>query len=201
MRSIKMLGLAIVATLAFSALASASAFATYTVKSENKSGVLQSTSGVTELKDKGTTLQCEKSEANGTIKEGTGLSGVDLAEITSTTWGNGSEECTGPLGIKFKVTQEGTWDLNATGVEGGEVTGTVTNVKAALSGSLCSFKVSGEVNKGSYNNSTHKLTVDGNGLIVSGVSGCFGLVKNEDNSEFVAEYVVANPTGLEVTSP
>ena len=153
----------------------------------------------------GATLTCTSSAAGGTAANGTGLSGTDIATISSLSW----TSCTGPLGIAFTVTPTGLpWDLNATSYNAstGTTTGTLTGVEASISGTLCSAKFAGTTATtpatltGTYVNSTHTLTISGGNLHAYSVSGCLGLINNNNAATYSAAYVVS-PSTLKITSP
>jgi hypothetical protein len=151
----------------------------------------------------GTQLKCTKSNAAGTAPNGTGLSGTAIASISSVTW----TSCSGPAGITFTVTAQGLpWKLNAASYSGGVTTGTLTGVKAHISG-LCNADFQGPTAgstatlTGKYTNSTHTLTISGGNLKAYNVSGiCLGLINNGDSATYSANYVVS-PSTLQITSP
>ncbi|GAA1683840.1 hypothetical protein GCM10009765_36480 [Fodinicola feengrottensis] len=165
-------------------------------------GTLSGAAGTTTLTDGGVVLKCTSSTAGGTIANGTGLPGTNIAQITSITF----VHCTGPAGLTFTVTQSGVWALNAVNYASGVTQGTITNVTAALSGPGCAATVSGSV-AGTYTNSTAVLNVDptlnaalGTQLTVSGASGCFGLIHNGDHPTFSGAYTIT-PNTIAITSP
>jgi len=144
----------------------------------------------------GTTLTCKTSAAKGTAKSGSGLAGTGIASITSATF----TTCTGPLSLTFTVKTNATaskpWKLNAVSEKSGVVTGTLTGIKATLSGTDCSASVAGttasatgKVN-GTYTNSTGVLKVSGGNLHLWNVSGCLGLVNSGDASTFTGSYTI-----------
>lgn len=153
----------------------------------------------------GTQLTCTSSTAAGNSTRGTGLSGTNIARITSTTFSN----CTGPAGITFTVTHSGTWTLNAVSYSGGVTTGTITGISARLSGPLCSATVTGSVQARFTNSNfatppsaaTLQILTTGSTLRISSVSGCFGLIRNGDAATFSGTYRINNPIPLRVTSP
>jgi hypothetical protein len=136
----------------------------------------------------GTVLTCTTLNAAGTAKAGSGLSGTNIASITSVTF----KTCTGPLGLTFTVTTAHLpWELSAKSYNAatGVTRGIITGGHASLSGSGCSAVVDGTSATadngsiaGTYTNGTHKLktlTTGGN-LHIYDVSGCFGLIANGD---------------------
>ncbi|SEF57548.1 hypothetical protein SAMN05216223_101384 [Actinacidiphila yanglinensis] len=199
-------GAAIAAALTL-AISPASAAPTFTVSgSTGSGGAFTASASKPTLKDTttGTTLTCASSAATGTAPNATSVSGTGIAKINTTTFAT----CTGPAGITFTVTAlSQPWLLNAVSYASGVTTGTLTGVRASISG-LCNatFADSSGVNNGatlngSYNNSTHTLSISGGTLKAYSVSGlCLGLINNGDAANFTAAYVVT-PSTLSITSP
>ncbi|WP_335982679.1 hypothetical protein [Streptomyces sp. CA2R106] len=186
------------------AISPASAAGTWTVTG---GGAFTGTSTNTVLKDTatGTTLTCKTSTATGTAANTTGASGTGIASIASVAW----TSCSGPLGITFTVTADGTpWALNAVSYSGGVTTGTLTGVKAHISGLGCTATFAGASSTTAatldvtYTNSTHDLKVLGTGnLHAYNVSGtCLGLINSGDATTYSGDYTVS-PTTLQITSP
>jgi len=146
----------------------------------------------------GTTLTCKTSAANGTAKSGTKLSGTGLASISVATF----TTCTGPLSLTFKVKTNATakkpWKLNAVSYNSstGVTTGTLTGIKATLSGTDCTADVAGTTASatgtvdGTYTNSTGVLAISGGNLHIWNVSGCLSLIKTGDASSFIGNYTI-----------
>ncbi|MFC8449203.1 hypothetical protein [Kitasatospora sp. NPDC057223] len=153
----------------------------------------------------GTKLTCTSSAAAGNIAVGSGLSGVAIATITSVSWAS----CSGPLGITFTVTPQGLpWTLNALSYNAatGTTTGTLTGVKAHISGAGCTADFYGPTSTtaatltGTYTNSNSTLTLSGGDLHAYNVSGtCLGLINNGDAATYNAGYALAAPQAI--TSP
>jgi hypothetical protein len=148
-----------------------------------------------------TVLTCTTSTAGGTAKKGSGLAGAKIAKITSSTFSN----CTGPAGLSFTVMTSASaktpWHLNATSYNAstGVTTGTITSISATLSGPDCSALVDGTSStgntgkvKGTYTNSSGDLKISktGGNLHIYNVSGCLGLIKDGDASEFNGTYAI-----------
>jgi hypothetical protein len=207
--------LAGLAAVALVCAAQASAVTTWTVKAGSAAagttvaitGKTIGTSPQIHFKDvtSGQTLTCASGTAPGTTKVGTGLSGTGIGHINGpkTKWNT----CTGPAGLTFVVTGINTWNLNAGTYTAPVTHGSITNVKATVVDSgVCSFTVTGKVAV-SYSNSTHVLTVPGTTatLTVSGVSGCLGIINNNDKASFKGAYkLTANTTAnnpITITSP
>jgi hypothetical protein len=198
---------AVAATVGLAA-SPASAAGTWTVSGSTGSGgafTASATKPVLKDANTGTTLTCASSAATGTAPNGTGLSGTNIAAINTVTFAS----CTGPAGISFTVASQSLpWHLNAVSYSGGVTTGTLTGVRAKLTG-LCNatFAAPSGVNNGatltgSYNNATHTLSISGaSALKAYSVSGiCVGLINNNDLASFTAAYVVS-PSTLKITSP
>jgi len=163
------------------------------------------TAGTTLLTDTttGTQLTCSSSTAAGNGRYGPSQAGAGIARITNTTFSN----CSGPLGISFTVTHAGTWLLNAVTPGAGTVDGTITNISARLSGPLCSATVTGSVPARFFNSTPttrarlQVLPTNPGTLTISGVSGCFGLIRSGDRANFSGTYTINTPTQLVITSP
>ncbi len=149
------------------------------------------------LVDGSSTLKCTGGTGKVTIANGSGQSGTDLAQLSSVTFSG----CTGPLSITFTVSPVGTWELNAASSSGGTTTGTISNVKANLSGTLCTATVAGTVDA-SYSNSTGTLTVspDGNLLTVTSAS-CLGVLKAGDVVKYNGADKLNNTPYIQISSP
>lgn len=193
MKRMGIIWMSLIAVFAFSAIAASGASADWKVSTAGKAGTWSATSGETNLEDGTTSLECKESTASGTVKEGLVLTN-DVGDITSTTWNKGEETCLGPLSIKFKVVQEGKWLFLAESDENGGdlIRGTIETIKAKISGTLCSFLVTGSV-PALYHNAIQTLLINkalGTGLTISEVSGCFSLIKNGDKPFFNGTYKV-----------
>jgi len=133
---------------------------------------------------------------HGPVLPGPGQLGTDLISFTSVTF-------TG-FGGGFTVTTSASprtpWMFNAVSYQSGVVSGTVTGIRATLSGPSCSATVDGTSDTGSngqvnvtYTNSTgtiQVLTAGGN-LHIYDVSGCTGLLSNGDPVTFSASYTIS----------
>ncbi|MFJ8045290.1 hypothetical protein ACIRBX_32775 [Kitasatospora sp. NPDC096147] len=152
----------------------------------------------------GTKLTCTSSSAAGTLATSS-ATGVGISSITSVSWAS----CSGPLGITFSVTPVGLpWSLNAVSYNAGTgvTTGTLTGVKAHISGAGCTADFAGPTSTtpatltGTYSNSTKTLTISGGDLHAYGVSGsCLGLLNNNDPAVYNAAYVLSG--SQVITSP
>lgn len=196
-------GSAIAAALVLAA-APANAAGTWTVSG---GGTFTGTSTNSILTDNntGTQLKCTSSTANGTAANGTGLSGTGIGSISSVTWST----CTGPLNITFAVTAQNLpWALNAVSYAAPVTTGTLTGVKAHISGTGCTADFGGATSGSAatldvkYNNTTHVLSILGTGnLHAWNVSGlCLGLINSGDATAYKGDYTLS-PATLSITSP
>jgi hypothetical protein len=173
---------------------SATARMTWTIK---PGGPVVGTAGKTTLRDTktGTTLTCASSATKAKLKSGSGLTNP-LGKITSVTFSN----CSGPGGLVFtaKTSASSTnpWPLSGSSFHSGVTKGTISNIKATISGSGCSAKVAGTSASspgkvtGTYSNSSGKLKVSGGNLHIWDVNGCFGLIHNGDPSAFSGAYKI-----------
>jgi hypothetical protein len=192
------------------ATAMATTATTWTIK---PGGAVTGTAGTTTLKDTktGTVLKCTSSATKATLKKGSGQTNP-LGKITSVTFkGPGPNgECTGPGGLFFKATTSAStthpWNLNASSFSGGVTHGSITGIKASLSGNGCTATVAGTSATttgkvtGTYTNSTHILKVSGGNLHIWNVSsGCLGLINSGDPSSFVGSYKIS--PAQTITSP
>lgn len=200
------LGITLLATAAAAAMVSLSAgpafagpgvaAATWTV---SPGGSVSGTAGTTTLQDSttGITLTCTSSQANGSLKSGSGLANP-LGKITSLTFNT----CTGPLGISFSASVTGPFPLKGTAYSAstGTATGKIAKIHGAISGPLCSAVVDGTsatANNGAvkfhYTNSTGALQVltTGGNLHIYNVNGCFGLINSGDTATFGGTYAIS----------
>ncbi|GAA4481368.1 hypothetical protein GCM10023191_000150 [Actinoallomurus oryzae] len=143
-----------------------------------------------------TQLTCTTSSGTGDAVYGSGQSGDDLANVDDLSFGN----CSGPAGITFTVQSSGfAWALNADSYDGVDTTtGSISGVTAHLSGPLCSADVAGSVPM-TYSNDGTLSATGGSGLTITNVSGCLGLIKNNDTAGFVGSYAV--DPAVTITSP
>jgi hypothetical protein len=194
------------AALAIGFGTSSSFAATATTWSVSPGGPISGTAGTTVLKDTttGTTLTCTSSALTGSLKKGSGLAGKGLGTVTSVAFNN----CT--VAGQTLSLSSGTvaWKLNAVSYASGVTHGTISGIHLAISSSVCSAIIdgtgatahNGKV-KVTYTNSTHKLKVlagTGN-LHVYNVSGCLGLINNNDAGSISSSYLVS--PAQTITSP
>jgi hypothetical protein len=159
MKSRLVRGLALVGGIAAAgALTAASAFAhpaPFTLSAGSASSgtvvAVTGTSGIITFRDTttGINLSCTSVVAHGTGTVTSTSSGVAMAQINgSTAVFNG---CTGPAGLKFAVTGNGTWDVNITDSTAGVSTGTISNIRAhvvSTAGPTCAFDVGSSTSTG-----------------------------------------------------
>jgi hypothetical protein len=187
-----------IAALAIGAGTATAVATTATTWSISPGGAVTGSAGKTTLKDKntGTVLTCASSATKATLKKGSGLTNP-LGKITSVTFSN----CSGPGGLSFTATTSASkthpWKLNGSTYSSGVTHGSITGVKASISGSGCTATVAGKTAStpgkviGVYSNSTHVLTAKGGNLHIWNVSsGCLGLIKSGDASTFVGHYKI-----------
>jgi hypothetical protein len=146
-------------------------------------------SGSGQVKDAttGTIAKCTSIKMSGTLKSGTGLSGTKLGSITTAAFTG----CTIAT-VAITVTTNGLpWRLNATSFNAttGVTTGNISGIDLVATAPGCSATLDGTAagaNNGrtriTYTNSTGKIKLLGSGgnLHSYAVSGCFGLVNNND---------------------
>jgi hypothetical protein len=187
--------------------------ATWTVK---PGGSYTATTTKTVLTDSktGAALTCVStstspaSKASGTLKSGSGLSNP-LGTVAAASFNN----CSGPAGLKFKVTTSHLpWHVNGTSYSSGTATGNISGIHAVLTGTnnTCKATVDGTgatANNGKvtikHTNGTagNKLTFTGGGnLHTYNVSaGCLGAINSGDAVSFKATYTLNK--AQTITSP
>jgi hypothetical protein len=181
-------------TLGVSTTAAMATTATWTIK---PGGAITGSATNPTLKDTktGTTLKCKTSATKATLKKGSGQTNP-IGKITSVTFSS----CTGPDGLVFTATTTAStsnpYPLTATSYKSGVTKGTITNIKATLSGTGCSATVAGTSASsagkvtGTFTNSTDVLKTSGGNLHVYNVNGCFGLISSGDATSYSASYKI-----------
>ncbi|HEX6355223.1 hypothetical protein [Actinophytocola sp.] len=155
-----------------------------------------------EVQESGIQLSCASSTADGTAQSGTGLSNP-LATIPETP-GIVFNECSGPFGLTFEVTQVGDWSLNGGSYDAatGVTTGTIDGIEAGIVGPGCEATVTGSVNV-TYTNGTATLAVLPDFTLevtfVDPANNCLGLINEGEHANFAGSYSIT--PGLTVTSP
>jgi hypothetical protein len=193
-------GAALIVTAVVAGPASAQP-ATWTV---SPGGPFQGVAGETllEVQESGIQLSCASSTADGVANGGTGLSNP-LATIPETP-GIVFNDCSGPFGLTFEVTQVGDWSLNGASYDAGTgtTTGTIDGIVADIVGPACSATVTGFVNV-TYTNGTATLAVLPDFTLevtrVDATDDCLGLIQVGEHANFAGSYAVT--PALTVTSP
>ena len=168
-------------------------------------GNITAAAGTTTLKDTntGSVLTCTSSSSSGSLNA---EADPTLGSITALSFSN----CTGPLGLTFTVTNSGfPWKLTASAFNSGTgvTTGKISGIKSHLSGPSCSADVAGTTAttpgkvKATYTNSSGILKVlpTGGTLHVFNVSGCAGLIKSGDATQFSGSYTVSPKQTIKAT--
>jgi hypothetical protein len=165
------------------ATAMASSATTWTVK---PGGSIKA-SGSGQVKDAktGTVAKCTSMKLAGTAKKGSGLPGKGIGTVTSASFTG----CTIAT-VAITVAVHGLpWKLNASSFKSGVTTGTISGIDLVATAPGCNATLDGTkaganngVTKITYSNSTGKIKLLGPGgnLHAYAVSGCFGLVNNND---------------------
>jgi hypothetical protein len=146
----------------------------------------------------GTVAKCTTLKLTATAKSGSGLAGAKLVKITAATFTG----CTiGPISVN--VAPHGLpWYLNATSYNSstGVTTGTITGIDLVATATGCSATLDGTSGtadngmvKGTYTNSTAKLALlaAGGNLHAYNVSGCLGLINDNDPAQSSGTLTVA----------
>jgi hypothetical protein len=193
---------AVVGLSAAPAMASSSA-TKLTVKVSG-GGSFTATTSKTVLSDSGVNVTCTTkgktaaSTGSGKIPNGTDKSPVPVTvgTVAKLSFSN----CVGPLG-KVSTTIKSTpyhVAVDSKTNSKGETDGLISGVKVAVKMRGCSFLVTGSA-PGYYMNGKHTLNMTSKlpdkaltkaQLTVSGVSGCFGLVKNGQHPTYVGTYTL-----------
>ena len=194
---------AVVGLSAGPAMASASS-STLTVKVSG-GGSYTATTAKTVLSDNGQNVTCTTkgktaaSTGSGKIPNGTdkGSSPVKVGTVAKLSFNN----CTGPLG-KVTTTIKSTpytVSVDSKTNSKGQTDGLISGVKVAVKMTGCSFTVTGSA-PGYYTNGKHTLNLTAKlptkalskaQLTVSGVSGCFSLIKNGDHPTYTGTYTLS----------
>jgi hypothetical protein len=198
-RAIVTVAAAVAVTVLGSGVASATVITpgTWTV---SPSGTIAATAGTTTLVGPSATLTCSSSTVNGTAVGTATGSPATLASLPAgSTTGVKFNNCTGPFGFSFTVTQVGTWLLRGVTFDNssGVTSGTISSVTARLSGPGCTATVTGSVNA-TYTNSSKQLATTSSNLTVTSVSGCFGLLAVNQHPTFNGTYTAS--TGQTITA-
>jgi hypothetical protein len=193
------------ATAAMIGLSAGPAFAaTWTVKPGGSYTATTTKTVLTDTKT-GAALTCVStstlpaSKASGTLKSGSGLSNP-LGTVAAASFNN----CTGPAGLKFKVTTGHLpWHVNGSSFSSGTTTGNISGIHAVLTGTnnTCKATVDGTgatANNGKvtikHTNGTagNKLTVTGGGNLhtYNVTTGCLGAINSGDAVSFKATYTL-----------
>lgn len=196
-RTIVAVAAAVAATALGSGVASAAVITpgTWTV---SPSGAIAATAGTTTLVGPSATLTCATSTVSGAAVATATGSPATLASLPAPN-GVRFNNCTGPFGFNFTVTQNGTWFLRGNTYDNvaGVTAGAITSVNARLSGPFCTATVTGSVNA-TYTNSTKVIQTGTSNLTVTAVSGCLGLLAVGQHPTFNGTYTAS--TGQNVTA-
>ncbi|MEV3853274.1 hypothetical protein AB0J38_02995 [Streptomyces sp. NPDC050095] len=166
--------------------ASATALATFTV---SPGGSFNAAAGTTTLTVPAAELQCASSSASGSLKSGSGLAGDGIGNINALSFAGCNL-----AGIDFDVTTDPAsfpWKVNVSGMSSTDrADGTITGIRATISGFSCVATFSGSVT-GWYQNSNHTLHVTGGGsLAAENDANCLGLISPGDHADFNGDYVL-----------
>jgi hypothetical protein len=150
----------------------------------------------------GHSIVCARTKGTGQFRSGSGLRGTGIGSVSALS----VSQCTGPGGLTFTMTPRHLpWALNATSydpaITAGTVTGTISGLHVALSGTGCQATVDGTsatADNGQteihYHNSLGKLKIrtEGSTLHLYHVRGCGGVINSGDAVTFSSAYHV-NP--------
>ncbi|MEO3765618.1 hypothetical protein [Streptomyces sp. B5E4] len=175
--------------------ASATAQATWTV---SPGGPFTAHSGNTQLAVPNAVLTCTDSDADGTLKSGSGLDGAGIGDIDNLTFTNCSV-----AGILFTVDTSSAlpWKLNVTGPDpnnANRVLGSISGIVAKIADpdGICTATFAGPSGPtapgtvtGYYDNGTDQLVIqDGN--LTAHNANCLGIINNGDHAAFTGNYDV-----------
>jgi hypothetical protein len=185
-------GAALVATTVFAGTATALPLVWDVSRDDGgTSGSFTGQAGVTVLTtESGIELTCDSASAAGTANLGTGVANpIATLPPGSTQFNN----CSGPFGLTFNVTHQGTWELHGDSYASGVTTGRITNIVADISGPFCEATVTGSVN-GTYTNASDELEVlPDQTLTVSTVdpnNDCLGLITQGEAAGFSGTFAI-----------
>jgi hypothetical protein len=188
------------------ALSAPPAFATSWHVSNGGSISAQDPDG-TELTAGSQTLVCDDpSDGTGTVLNADPANPTPIGTIDTL---NFSGCHIGIFNFEVDTTGNQPWNLNAVSYNSTThvTTGTITGVTAALSGPLCTADVTGPGGApgsvdATYDNDTGVLSVAGGGnLVLRNVSGCGGLITNDQAAGFHGDYSVSPVVQITATEP
>ncbi|MFI7679705.1 hypothetical protein [Actinophytocola sp. NPDC049390] len=185
-------GVALVATTVIAGTASALP-ATWNVARDDggTGGNFTGQAGVTVLTTaSGIQLTCDSASAAGTANLGPAVPDpIATLPPGSTQFNN----CSGPFGLTFTVTHQGTWELHGDTHSGGLTTGRIINIDADISGPSCEATVTGYVNA-TFDNDTNELEVLADQTLtvsyVDPANDCLGLISQGEAAGFAGTFVV-----------
>ena len=167
-------------------------------------GAIHGTAGETllEVQESGIQLSCASSTVDATAQSGSGLSNplVTIPESPGIVF----NDCSGPFGLTFEVTQVGDWALNAASYDAGSgtTTGSIDGITAGIVGPGCEATVTGSVNA-TYTNGSATLAVLPDFTLevtfVDPSNNCLGLINEGEHANLAGSYSIT--PGLTVTSP
>ncbi|MGJ9422525.1 hypothetical protein [Aeromicrobium sp. CF3.5] len=139
---------------------------------------------------------CEAGTTLGSIAPGS--TAAAIGRIAGSTF----TDCFGPFGIELPIRQTSVWDINITGDNvGGATPASIGNITAHVENpdGLCEFDITGSV-PATFDENTQQLHVDGGGLTISNVSGCFGAFGNGNPMTFEATFQLADVAPVTITN-
>jgi len=163
--------------------------------------------GLTDLTTSTVIFTCSSSEAGGTLRSGSGLSGTDLGSISGWSF----KACAGPLGLTFSVKPGGLpWKLSFLSYNSTShtATGQITGIHLALAASGCSAVVDGTgpnalngSEKFQFHSGTHpgKFLPSSSTMHFYNVSGCSGLIHSGDRAALTGSFTIS--PAQTITSP
>jgi hypothetical protein len=182
-----------------SALASTS----LTVKVSHGGSYTATAKGETVLADGSVHVKCKASKGSGKIANGThhGAAPVTVGTVAKLSF----SKCSGPLG-GVSTTVHGKPALKADSKTNskGETDAIITGVNVSVATGSCTFNVTGSA-PGYYTNKTHTLTMATKlpvkaatkaTLTISDVSGCLGVVTNNQHPTYSAIYKVSKRVSI-----
>ncbi|GGF37443.1 hypothetical protein GCM10011519_08730 [Marmoricola endophyticus] len=149
-----------------------------------------------EFSTPGVNLSCGGSQLGGVLNLGTS-DGTDVATVQSSSF----TDCVGPLGIPLEFTHTGDWTISTTGTkQDGTYMKRVSNISLHVSNpdGQCDLDVNGSVD-GVIDQTAQQFRattpVAGARLVISNVSGCFGIVNDGDTVETDVAYDITTAAG------
>lgn len=138
------------------------------------------------LTNNGFIVRCKKSYM---IGKAFSSGSSHIGDIFGSTW----EDCAGPFGLTFTVTQNGVWEIHAIEfdpTDSAVVHGEIRNISVTLSGPLCNVTIEGTLHGTYDNNGTLKINEPEEGDLEVTSASCLGIINAGDRPGCTAAFEV-----------